>query len=391
MHSLLTAISSTRQKTTIILPDSEKRDFFCEDLAFFTEKGICKEEVTNLTWKEYEMDPTCVADWLSWGGLVHPSIMRGKDDSFFGVLAYEPYQPVAGQPVVLPEFKNGWCFWLEHQHQHHQDRHYLVVAWNPFFNRGHIINGILKKSMEWEEAKETFLHLLQDTRHALEQVTTCHLLEYQEILDFLEFSLSIGDRHVEMPEVPLYLDALLSQDIDLDFTHSHLRIDGKKLCVLSLTASCEDAQLEKICDAFEAQDYRHVRRLLLFSPKRAKKEELWYTANWCPGRGSLRQLINQDILKTLNGYHMDAFFFPFAEEQYPAERDRLTALLDSIELPYLIENYHQKNVWWGSLPGMFRSNIVPPILGFDSLDELLAHGYKKGDDADVSDKLVPAQ
>ena len=96
-------------------------------------------------------------------------------------------------------------------------------------------------------------------------------------------------------------------------------------------------------------------------------------------------------MKTLNGYHMDAFFFPFEEEQYPAERDRLTALLDSMELPYLIENYHQKNVWWGSLPGMFRSNIVPPILGFDSLDELLAHGRKKGDDADVSDELVPAQ
>ena len=167
MHSLLTAISSTRQKTTIILPDSGKRDFICENLAFFTEKGISKEEVTNLTWKEYEMDPTCVADWLSWGGLVHPSIMRGKDDSFFGVLAYEPYQPLAGKPIILPEFKNGWCFWMEHQHQQHRDRHYLVVAWNPFFNRGHIINGILKKSMDWDEAKETFLHLLQDTRHAL--------------------------------------------------------------------------------------------------------------------------------------------------------------------------------------------------------------------------------
>ena len=48
-------------------------------------------ERQRVTWKEYEMDPTCVADWLSWGGLVHPSIMRGKDDSFFGVLAYEPY------------------------------------------------------------------------------------------------------------------------------------------------------------------------------------------------------------------------------------------------------------------------------------------------------------
>ena len=49
-------------------------------------------------------------------------------------------------------------------------------------------------------------------------------------------------------------------------------------------------------------------------------------------------------------------------------------------------NYHQKNVWWGSLSGMFRSNIVPPVVGFESLDELLAHGpgpSAKGEDTNV--------
>lgn len=338
------------------------------------------------TWKEYEMDPTCVADWLSWGGLVHPNIIRGKDDSFFGVLSYDPYQPTPERTVVLPELKNGWCFWLEHQHNNYRNEHYLVVAWNPFFSRGHIINGILEKNMDWEEAKNGFLHILEDTCHALKQVTSCRLLEYQEILDFLEFSLSINDRHIEMPDVPLYLDALLSQDIDFDFTRNHIRIDNRKLCVLSLTASIDDPQLKRLQQEFQHINYRHVRRLLLFSPKRAKKEELWYTANWCPGRESIRQLINQGILNKLNGYYMDAFFFPFREEDYVTQRNRLESILDSMELPYIIENYHQKNVWWGSLSGMFRSNIVPPVVGFESLDELLAHGPRpseKGEDTNV--------
>ena len=329
-----------------------------------------------MTWKEYKMDPSCVADWLSWGGLVHPNILRGKDDSFMGILAYEPYMPMPDIRINLPEFKNGWCLWMEHQHQKTQDKHYLVLVWNPFFSRGHIINGILKKTMDWEEAKQVFLTMLNDVCQALAAVTDCRLLAYQEILDFLSFSLSMDAHSVAMPDVPLYLDALLAQDIDLDFTHAHLRINGKKLLVLSLPAGIEETHLEQLQQAVFAGNYRHVRRLLLFSEKRARKEELWYTASWCPGRASLRQLITQDILKKLNGYYMDAFFFLFSEEEYLLPQKQLTELLDNMELPYLIENYHQKNVWWGSLPGMFRSHVVPPIIGFDSLDDLLAHQQK---------------
>lgn len=344
-------------------------------------------EVNRLTWKEYEMDPTCVSDWLSWGGLVHPNIMRGKDDSFFGVVAYQPYHPIPDQPITLPEWKNGWSLWSEHQHQPEQDNYYLVLCWNPFFNRGNIINGIVK-SIKWEEAKKSFLAMLLDIQHALSQVTACRLLAYQEILDFLRFTLAINsNHHVDMPEVPLYLDALLSQDIDLDFTHSHLRIDGKKLCVVSFPAMMTDRQLSFIESAFSDFSYRQVRRLLLFSSKRAQKEEIWYTANWCPGRNSIRRLINQNILSKLNGYHMEALFLPFSEEEYPMQKRKLCHLLDRMQLPYRIENYHQKNVWWGSLPGMFRSNVDPPIIGFQSLDDLLFHIEKEGT-ANVSHQLV---
>ena len=41
-------------------------------------------------------------------------------------------------------------------------------------------------------------------------------------------------------------------------------------------------------------------------------------------------------------------------------------------LPYVIEDYNAKDLWWGSLPGMFMAGLVPPICGFAALEDLLA-------------------
>ena len=35
-----------------------------------------------------------------------------------------------------------------------------------------------------------------------------------------------------------------------------------------------------------------------------------------------------------------------------------------------------KDVWWGSLAGVFLANIVPPITGFESLEEFILHEEK---------------
>lgn len=95
---------------------------------------------------------------------------------------------------------------------------------------------------------------------------------------------------------------------------------GKTMC--GIFPSNDDRQaaiMHRIC--FSDFSYRQVRRLLLFSSKRAQKEEIWYTANWCPGRNSIRRLINQNILSKLNGYHMEALFLPFPKRNIPYKRE----------------------------------------------------------------------
>jgi len=56
----------------------------------------------------------------------------------------------------------------------------------------------------------------------------------------------------------------------------------------------------------------------------------------------------------------------FREEAY------LEKLLGTLGIPYIVEDYNAKDLWWGSLPGLFRAGLVPPLCGFSSLEELLA-------------------
>ena len=51
------------------------------------------------------------------------------------------------------------------------------------------------------------------------------------MMDFLSFTLSMGEHRAIMPDVPLYMDALLSQDIDFDFRANDIFINGKKVLV----------------------------------------------------------------------------------------------------------------------------------------------------------------
>ena len=42
-----------------------------------------------------------------------------------------------------------------------------------------------------------------------------------------------------------------------------------------------------------------------------------------------------------------------------------------MECGYILESFNLKEVFWGSLPGLYLANNVPPLIGFQHLEELL--------------------
>jgi len=185
--------------------------------------------------KEYEVKNWAVEEWLSWGGITLSNVMQQKGGSCFSVIEYEPYERnYLTKKLDLPNFRRGWAMWNERQHTLTGDKDFLVVFWNPFETK---INPNIENTLGDTVKKENFLEYfgaeVEKICKAISKVTRAKLLKYQELMNFLTFSLTIEEKEVQMPDVPLYMDALLSQDVQFDFKANDIYINGKKLLVLT--------------------------------------------------------------------------------------------------------------------------------------------------------------
>jgi len=326
--------------------------------------------------KDFGLKSTAIEEWLPWGGIVHPNVVRQKDGSLFGVIRYQKYNDDLETSIEVPEFRRGWVIWVEHQHvaDATEDSDYIVLCWNPWYSSAKLAveNSLGKKKISKNRTVEYFAGVLQDFAKSIQSVTMATLLEYQDIIDFLSFSLSIGEEHIDMPEVPLYLDALLSQDLKFEFGANSIQLNGKHIVVLSLPEMNDPF---KLFAYVHRVSYRYVRRLLLFDEREAKKDLYAYVRRWCRGRKNLKRMELDGILGKINGYYQENFFFLVYDEDFEDFLDFLHETLKNMNLIYRIESFNLKEMFWGSLPGLFLANSKPPMVGFQSLDELLLRNH----------------
>lgn len=331
-----------------------------------------------MSFKEYTIDDKAVHEWLPWGGLTKPYVVQQKDGSFFSIIKYEPY--ILTNKIKYRDYKRGWIIWCEKQHKDNIDEYYLVVCWNPFNNNK------LEKSNSKEENLEYFFREMKAIEEEMRRLTSCKLLTYQEVLNFLSFTLSFGEDHVLMPEIPLYLDVLLSQNIKIDFTDNGLNINDKNIMVLSLTANPAEKDLNNIFELFVTLPYRYVRRMLLLDKKSTEDNMGKYMNRWCSSRFKMKKRILDGLISNLNGYYSETIFVSIAQDIYEEIAFQVTNYLDKSGISYLLESYNAKDIWWGSIAGIFRANITPPITGFNHFEDFLI--TRKEKIADVSIKSV---
>ena len=318
--------------------------------------------------KEYEIDDTAVEEWLSWGGLTRPTVLRQKGGSCFSVIEYKVYEKsLLTKTMEFPKFQRGWAMWTERQHSEEGDRDFVVIFWNPFVNGNYIENALGKKILKGKFL-DYFCAEVEKIYKELTKVTTARILEYQELIDFLTYSLTLGEEKVLMPEVPLYLDALLSQDVNFEFKANDILVNGKKIMILSLPTMPE--VFEMFAD-FEKINYRYVRRILFFDDKESAEEWKEYSSKWCESRKTMLKKIEESVLQEATGYFWNGFIFHLDEANYESFRNYVEENLNGRELLYVLESYNLKDVWWGSLAGMYLANITPPLVGFNSAENLL--------------------
>ena len=180
---------------------------------------------------------------------------------------------------------------------------------------------------------------------------------------------------MEMPDPPIDLDLYLTDRLPLNFTENHVRLGDEMFLLLSLPAlfGAQADIYEELRQTFAGHGIpcRHTQRLLLFGEKEAEKELRGYTGKWCPSRRYIKELLTEGVLGQLNGYYTNEIILLIPKEEFDTVTAYLHRLMYARALPYVIEDYNAKDLWWGSLPGMFTAGLVPPLCGFAALEDLL--------------------
>ncbi|MBR3721352.1 MAG: hypothetical protein IKN12_01170 [Selenomonadaceae bacterium] len=330
-----------------------------------------------------EIDDNNIGEWVAYGALTRPTVMRQRGGSYFSVIAYTPYKK--GVPLKFPEFMRGWMITAEHQYypavngRAAYSMDYLIILWNPFMsgNKTKVENIIKFDGQKFKITSKNdidyFMYVVNAVYEELSKVTSAQILEYQNLLNFISFSLTLGDDSIVMPKVPIYLDYLLTQNNVFKFGNNSIHINNKNVYVISLR-DILDSNL--YYSMFENIPFRHVRRLICFNQKEAAEEIKTYTKSWCSSRKSMKQYLMQNIMGEVNGYYHEGLYFHL-DKIHADFPEYLHENLDSMGIFYCIESFNLKDIWWGSLPGNFLANIVPPVTGFSSVEELLHHHVVK--------------
>ena len=369
----MTASTNIFTRTTIIQHSGRRRAYF----------------LMNLNLKEYDDSNRDIADWLPWFGIIHPNVLQNKDESLLAVLEYSPFPEQLSFNCKIPEIGNGWAIWTEKQHFPEFERFFITILWYPQISSG-IITNLPDEFEDFTDDTEEnkingFIEAVWRIMLPITNFTKSRWLRNQEIINFLSDTLTNGLQQLP-PELtkecqePIDLDGLISQDSGIFFSGNYINIGNKSFIIASFPSGASREDMYVLYDRFWEMNYRHTQRLLLFSPDKAEKELRRYTAKWCPGRASIKELICKDILGEINGYYSNIFVFAVDSDKISESKAYIDRVFRSLQLNLIIESFNFKDVWWGSIAGIYSANIPnPPITGFNSITELLIQQKEKRD------------
>lgn len=165
------------------------------------------------------------------------------------------------------------------------------------------------EKIKLDALEETLAVVLQTLTDAFPAEAQAHILSYQEIVDYLCFTLTMGARRMQMPDPPIDFDLYLTDRLPLNFAGNHVRLGDDMFLLLSLPSlfGGQADIYEELWQIFARRGIpcRHTQRILLFGEKEAEKELRSYMGKWCPSRRYIKELLTDGILKRLKQYHLE--------------------------------------------------------------------------------------
>lgn len=296
----------------------------------------------NLT--EYRKRPALLADWLPWAALVARGVVLNKDGSFQRTARFRgpdldsstPAELVATTARVnnaLRRLGSGWALfveahrgaaagypesvfpdplsWLVDEERraafeevgtHFESTYHLTFVYLPpeeararaarlLYENAHA------QDVDWRERREAFVTESQRLFDLLEGVLPeIAWLDDPETLSYLHGCISTRPHRISMPEVPVYLDALLADEpltggLAPRLGHHHLRV----VTVRGFPASTWPGILDDLNRLGFA--YRWSTRLLCLDKAEAERELTRLRRQWFAKRKSVVALLRETIFQ----------------------------------------------------------------------------------------------
>lgn len=399
----------------------------------------------NLT--EYRSRPALLADWLPWAALVAPGVVLNKDGAFLRTARFRgpdldsstPAELVATAARVnnaLRRLGAGWALFVDAQRRsaagypdsvfpdplswlideerraafegagtHFESAFHLSVVYLPPEETTARAAGLLyenaqARDVDWRERCDAFVDESQRLLDLLDGVLPeLKWLDDTETLTFLHGCISTRTHRVAVPEVPMYLDALLADEpltggLAPKLGSSHVRV----ATVRGLPASTWPGILDDLNRLAIA--YRWSTRLICLDKAEAERELTRLRRQWFAKRKSVVALLRETIfqqesplvdsdaankaadadaaLQELGGDQV-AFGFVTAtvtvlDEDAAAADEKLRQIERVIQGRGFVtvpERLNAVEAWLSSIPGNCYANVRQPTLSTLNLVHML--------------------
>ncbi len=399
--------------------------------------------------REYRKNPDRLADLLPWAALIAPGIVLNKDGSFQRTVSYRgpdldsatESELMAAAARLNNAFKrlgSGWAIFAEAQRaiadsypaasfrdsiaflideerrayfqdqSHLESFYYLTLVYLPPSDKAGKISAMFvensgKKGVDYRSQLENFRvetdRIADLLRGVLPEISP---LSDQETLTYLHSTISPKRHAVRVPEIPMYLDAILPDTPLVGGLEPHLGENEKTMLsaisVLGYPGSCTPGLLDGLNRL--AIEYRWTTRFIAMDKSEALAELRTYKKRWFAKRKGIATLLRETLTGTESAMadsdaankavDADVALQELADDLVSygyftatvVVRDKNPEILETktravekaingLGLVTITEGMNAVEAWLGTLPGHCRANVRRPLLNTLNLAHLM--------------------
>lgn len=314
--------------------------------------------------KEYDIRLDELSEWVPYLALISPVVFLNKDDSLMSIISYTDCTDKSDKiNEFLNKIPSGIACWIYRFPE--ENKQFCFVVWNTEYSL-----SVLTKQKETSIADFT-LFMQSFLNSAKDFLPDVQLVKEKAALDVLSEIISF-EKNIQMPNMTLYLDCYLTQNHTYTKKEQFLKVDDKYLnCIRIL--GYPNSYVNGILQFLEKNNiaYRYTRRIIFLDEIMKRKTQEKYFKNWCLSyRTFLRFLKVKSSEKTA---YIDNILIIVSEDKEKLKRQVAITdeYINSAGFVTVSNNYNPGDMWFCSLPAMFRTGYNHSFTGTDDMAQNL--------------------